>query len=301
MGRKELAQIDLHHWDRSTTEECEELALIVGKELPPMFRFARLETHTLGKQHHRVAFYSWTPSGIDYDKQVREFALIPGGSVTLGYDRAQGFIPTSSQLQSWQQETMDPEKYGYTYSLETYLDRVLTPLRQVEIKPFLLETVTDSHNDVLNYDGVHWVNPYSSSDKAALQAPQIKDDFRLPTSDEWEYACGAGARTLFRWGDETPDMPIKRRAEAQVASGDWDFYARPNAFGLMIANDPFRWEFCDSPGIMRGGDQGMAMQSSMGIFAEWTTLATAYHLNVVQNLAPGKLYYAHLRRAFSLA
>jgi len=27
---------------------------------------------------------------------------------------------------------------------------------------------------------------------------------RLPTSDEWEFACGAGAPTLFRWGDPIP-------------------------------------------------------------------------------------------------
>jgi hypothetical protein len=27
---------------------------------------------------------------------------------------------------------------------------------------------------------------------------------RLLTSDEWEYVCGAGSRTLFRWGDFCP-------------------------------------------------------------------------------------------------
>lgn len=299
MGRKELAQIDLNHWDQLTSEECEELALTVARELPPMFHFDRLETHTLGNQQHRVAFYTWTPSGVDYDKQVRLFALIPGGLATLGYDRTHPFTPAPNQQQSWQQETINPEKYGYTYSLESYLNRVLTPLRQVEIQPFLLEIVPDNHDDVLRYDGSRWINPYASSDPDAFQAPQIKDDFRLPTSDEWEYACGAGSRTLFRWGDETPDIPIYRRVEGQIPTG-WNVHTQPNAFGLIIANDPFRWEFCADPGIMRGGDHGMAMQSGMGIFAEWTTLATAYHINVVQNLAPGKLYYAHLRRAFSL-
>jgi formylglycine-generating enzyme required for sulfatase activity len=28
---------------------------------------------------------------------------------------------------------------------------------------------------------------------------------RLNTPEEWEYACGAGARTLFRWGEDNPD------------------------------------------------------------------------------------------------
>ena len=28
---------------------------------------------------------------------------------------------------------------------------------------------------------------------------------RPTTPDEWEYACGAGSWTLFRWGDDCPD------------------------------------------------------------------------------------------------
>ncbi len=31
-----------------------------------------------------------------------------------------------------------------------------------------------------------------------------QDWFRFPTSDEWDYACAAGSRTLFRWGDHAP-------------------------------------------------------------------------------------------------
>jgi len=27
------------------------------------------------------------------------------------------------------------------------------------------------------------------------------ENFALPTEDEWEYICGGGSRTLFRWGD----------------------------------------------------------------------------------------------------
>jgi formylglycine-generating enzyme required for sulfatase activity len=42
-----------------------------------------------------------------------------------------------------------------------------------------------------------------SYDDAVEQVHRL--GLRLSTPDEWEYACGAGASTLFRWGDDTPD------------------------------------------------------------------------------------------------
>lgn len=32
----------------------------------------------------------------------------------------------------------------------------------------------------------------------------------FPTSNEWEYACAAGSRSLFRRGNDTPNFPIPR-------------------------------------------------------------------------------------------
>jgi hypothetical protein len=51
--------------------------------------------------------------------------------------------------------------------------------------------------------------------------------FRLPTPDEWEYACSGGpVVTLFRWGDETP------AGQSSYNVKGWDLHLRPNAFGL---------------------------------------------------------------------
>jgi hypothetical protein len=80
---------------------------------------------------------------------------------------------------------------------------------------------------------------------------------------------------------------------------DWDFHLCQNAFGLFIARDPYRWEFCAERGVMPGGDGGTALSSGFGTFAEWLTLASAFQ-SLVYPERPDK-NGAYLRRAFSLS
>jgi formylglycine-generating enzyme required for sulfatase activity len=97
---------------------------------------------------------------------------------------------------------------------------------------------------------------------------------RLPTCDEWEHACGGGATTLFRWGDDTPsdhypddtcaeDRELKRacalsrgKLRYETPPPGWDLHARPNLFGLRIASNPYRRDLvADEPWAL-GGDGG---------------------------------------------
>lgn len=120
--------------------------------------------------------------------------------------------------------------------------------------------------------------------------------FRFPTPDEWEYGCGAGATTLFRWGDHAPcdRYPTdKSPAEAAwwqrwVQSGgtleyradgfgtSWDRHRCPNAFGLVIAHDPYQLELTAQADVARGGDGGVTICGGAGFFIGWMALATAY-------------------------
>jgi len=95
------------------------------------------------------------------------------------------------------------------------------------------------------------------SSQAKLAERLTRSGFRFPTLDEWEYACGGGAKTLFRWGDHVPcdrypiDISPAETAWYQqfVAScgklpyppkgfpPDWTQHRRPNAFGVYIASD----------------------------------------------------------------
>jgi hypothetical protein len=94
--------------------------------------------------------------------------------------------------------------------------------------------------------------------------------FRLPSSDEWEYACAAGSRTLFRWGD---DWPSCRPDEAD----HWDLHCCPNAFGLVMNSNIHSLEICE--GIQfRGGDAGLSITRGQSHFANWLPFASSYVL-----------------------
>jgi hypothetical protein len=92
---------------------------------------------------------------------------------------------------------------------------------------------------------------------------------RPATPNEWEYACGAGAATLFRWGDDCPDHgnPVEDRTGP---------HRRSNFFGLAIGQDPYQAERSSDPAVVCGGDGGTAVHHERGVFLGWLTLATAY-------------------------
>jgi hypothetical protein len=121
-----------------------------------------------------------------------------------------------------------------------------------------------------------------------------RQGMRLATCDEWEYACGAGANTLFRWGDDTPpdfyptdtcadDRELKRawalslgKLRYEEPPPGWDLHTRPNLFGLRIADDPYRWDLVADDPWRLGGDGGTATCGGHGFFLAWLPLASAF-------------------------
>jgi hypothetical protein len=299
-----LLRIDL--WDTITDADRERIAHDVLSRVDLPFEFVGLMSQSLGSQHHVTARFKLNDEC---------FRLLPGGSVVLGYDRERPYEPNAEGRLSWQ-GTQD--ECGL--DLHKHLDAVTTPLRRVDVQPLLMaERTIDvsfrKYSDELTElpDFIRRAHPHLPEKVRGYQEIELTldelaakfdaDGFRLPTSDEWEHACSAGSRTLFRWGsdcpmtcypDETPSNWEERTAwldrleevgsmdsestewlRAGTRVGEFDLHVRPNAFGLFIADNTRNWEVC-AGGEVRGGDGACAACGGMGFLYGWFPLASAY-------------------------
>ena len=309
--------LTLDRWERMSPSERESTAKQLVGALPSGFAFHAILPFSLADQHHEIAMF-------DYDGA--RFTLIPGDSRRLGYDAARYWEPTPEELESWQGTA---EEYGIPHSIHEYIANVTLRPRAIEIRPLLLESVAievgwepvplddpevrrllrgqrrqlnlevsrgeTSTRVCIGADGSVTAQRFAARTHADLADRLRAKGFRFPTSDEWEYACGCGADTLFRWGDHvpcdryptdvSPEKATRRRRvlsagkrdypEGRFAS-DWEHHRRPNAFGLFIASDPYKSELVFEPGLSRGGDGGCTICGGAGFFIGWLTLATAY-------------------------
>ncbi|MGW6982707.1 hypothetical protein ACWGE1_25260 [Streptomyces sp. NPDC054932] len=184
------------------------------------------------------------------EREGQEFALIPGGTVRLGFD-LEAWAPTPEQAADYAASV--DEGYGYGHEdLKAYLAEMLSPRRTVDLPAVLMAVENEALTD----------------DPADMPAVLAARGLRMPGADEWEHACGAGADTLFRWGNECP------LDEASYGAGGGVRH-EPNAFGLHIAYDSYATELSAEPTAVHGGDGGEAVCGGYGDLLAWLPLATA--------------------------
>ncbi len=275
------------------------------------------------------------PTGFAFDTIVGEnayfkfeeakFVLVPARECNLGFDADGGWIPTLQETESWRWTC---QEYGFSESIHERLAAITLRPRAVRLAPFLIETsakelgwekinpeddeikslikkypkgVQHNSGDVTirvrkDCKGVVEAERSLKQTHAELVAELNDSGFRFPTSDEWEYACGGGEPTLFRWGDHAPcdryptDVsPAEAEYRKQwVRSGgklkpppegfvrDWDLHVKANRLGIYIASNPYQMELVAEVGTTRGGDGGCTICGGMGFFAGWLAIATAY-------------------------
>ncbi|WFE66436.1 hypothetical protein [Micromonospora sp. WMMD714] len=235
-----------------------------------------------------------------FDRDGLRFALVPGGRPTLGHDAAR-FHPGAGQLASY---TDSAEEYGLP-SLTEHVDAMTSPVRVVDLPAMLVAveafvpdelplppddprvrelvaatgirgggaaTVRSADGLTVELDPAGrvlraWVVEEADHDQAMAALAAL--GLRTATADEWEWACGAGADTLFRWGDDSPDdgYPVEHPTGAHRTANLW---------GLAIGQDPYRYEVTTDPTVVCGGDGGVTACGGSGYFLGWLPLATAY-------------------------
>ncbi|MCS0601855.1 formylglycine-generating enzyme family protein [Streptomyces sp. LP11] len=189
------------------------------------------------------------PHRVRVERGGREFALIPGGRVSVGFDLG-AWRPTPGQSADYAASVA--RGFGHGDDLRAHLAQVLSPRREV-VLPALLMAVEDEA---------------LTAPPADMPAVLADRGLRLPTPDEWEHACGAGAGTLFRWGDE---CPLDRDPYEDRTGPHRD----PNAFGLRIAYDTYRAELTSDTTAVHGGDGGESVCGGYGALLAWLPLATS--------------------------
>ncbi|MBF5033110.1 MULTISPECIES: hypothetical protein [unclassified Micromonospora] len=253
---------------------------------------ACVENRAYAGRSHRTALF---------DRGGMRFALVPGGRPALGYDAAR-FRPAAHQAADYADSAAE---FGLP-SLTEFVDSMTSPVRDVDMPAMLVAVDAFDPCEVPlapddprvrelvaaaggRFGGVRTFRSgdgltveFDRTTGQVVRARAIRevsyDDamagladlgLRTTTPDEWEWACGAGAATLFRWGDDCPGdgYPYDHRTGP---------HRQDNLWGLAIGQDPYRHEATTERTVVCGGDGGGATCGGSGFFLGWLTLATAY-------------------------
>lgn len=247
------ADLTLSAWSDLSDEAAGRTAAAIARSTDA--RLAGLGPHGYAGRTGRVAFF---------DRDGIRYALVPGGTVQLGHD-AERFVPSRRQLADFAEAAAE---YDLTGPLNRFVAEATSTSRQVCLPALLVAVRSEETDTLLAADDEADVDDSDGEyDHATLMAGLQRRGLRPPTPDEWEYACAAGATSLFRWGDEYPEVE---------PYGDVPLIREANLFGLVIGDDPYRAEFTTDPAVLCGGDGGSALCGGYGSFLAWLSLATAY-------------------------
>ena len=256
------------------------------------------------------AFGQATDTAIFRYEDGCEFVFVPGDTVTLGWDGS-----ASEMDEETRQDIAETLREYDVLDVDQFLKDSCTPVRTATLPPMLVErevreigwfdvpvnsSAIQENEELRAYvqqylteenPGVHeWHNTLKLQYADDVLQAQLyqgigyheflervrSSAFDVPTADEWEYLCGGGSRTLWRWGDsfdygmEVPHF----RVEGSAAHWNIEW---PNQFGLVIGFDPYRYEVVAGGDIiLKAGDGGCNICGGMGLALGFLPVATYF-------------------------
>ena len=205
---------------------------------------------SLGKNVEKTFYNYWQESKEYYTQEYEE--IKQDYEEQIQEARNKGDLEEINELMESMGEDLEYSKKEKEISFESFwkelmqfIESSVTPLRTANINAMIVERTAY----YLEKD-----TTYTTFIDELKQTP-----FTIPTEDEWEYLCGGGTRTFFRWGDS-----LEKELDAMFQIGtdsasDYSLLYEPNMFGLHIAHNSYMLELVDSPCKQKGGDGGCSL------------------------------------------
>jgi formylglycine-generating enzyme required for sulfatase activity len=198
---------DVTRWDAATVTDKRAAAEAADARLGT-FTLVSIPQFEAGGVARHIALFIHGPTGL-------EFALVPGGRFSMGSppeeaQRAAGDGPLSER----QHDVVISA--GFLMCTTEVHQRAWQTV--MGAKPAHFE---DEYRPV---EQIGWHDALEFCNRVGLA---------LPTEAQWEYACRAGTRTVYGFGDDVDDLPSYAHFDANAESTSHRVgKKRPNGFGL---------------------------------------------------------------------
>ncbi|WP_128103628.1 hypothetical protein [Paenibacillus sp. DCT19] len=267
-------------WEGLSALEKEEWMHTIARQLPEQMRYEGLQTFERYGQR--------TETGV-FVCGGQQFVFVPGDRVTLGWDGWQEGM--NEETSADMLETVS--EYGVE-DVDSFLSDQMSPVREVEIAPMLVECRTHSlgwtevtEEEAVEQDDTDFaaalegfrhgkLNEYEQyqqfrlvrqgedirifwfNEDLALEdllEEEAEAGFGVLTEDEWEYLYGGGCRTLFPWGDSFDyTLKLKHFGDLQEADDPMDDSTEPLTALVDQSDRPYDLELPNFFGVQFVGD-----------------------------------------------